>query len=110
DSCPTTPADSSPIWLLLHALATRRSSDLLGERNRDAGPQVTVHVEGDPVPLPTALEVALLRIAQSSLANALRHAEAQRVGITLRSEEHTSELQSRLTLVCRPLLETPMSI
>ena len=26
-------------------------------------------------------------------------------GISRRSEEHTSELQSRRTLVCRPLLE-----
>src|SRR5687768_17809711 len=30
-------------------------------------------------------------------------------GLTLRSEEHTSELQSRLQLVCRPLLENNKS-
>src|SRR5256884_1294554 len=30
---------------------------------------------------------------------------AKMIGITLRSEEHTSELQSRLHLVCRLLLE-----
>src|SRR5260370_19620437 len=29
----------------------------------------------------------------------------QRVGVTTRSEEHTSELQSHLNLVCRLLLE-----
>lgn len=65
------------------------SSSLVGalerlrERSESGGPQITVHTEGDPYPLPTALEVALLRIAQSALANALRHARADRVGITL---------------------------
>ncbi|MEV6027993.1 sensor histidine kinase [Streptomyces sp. NPDC052036] len=38
---------------------------------------------GDPVPLPTAHEVALLRIAQSALANTVRHAQATTAGITL---------------------------
>src|SRR2546429_5614224 len=34
-----------------------------------------------------------------------RHTSAQFVQVNLRSEEHTSELQSRLHLVCRLLLE-----
>ena len=55
----------------------------LAERHQDGHPRISVHIEGEPFPLPTALEVALLRIAQSALANALRHARAQRVGITL---------------------------
>ncbi|GAA2426054.1 sensor histidine kinase [Streptomyces macrosporus] len=38
---------------------------------------------GDPVPLPTAHEVALLRIAQSALANTVRHAEATTAEVTL---------------------------
>jgi signal transduction histidine kinase len=38
---------------------------------------------GDPVSLPTAHEVALLRIAQSALANTVRHAEATNAGVTL---------------------------
>src|SRR2546422_788137 len=45
---------------------------------------------------------------QSALAQALRYKEAQDrliVGQKMRSEEHTSELQSRLHLVCRLLLE-----
>ncbi|MFE3556215.1 sensor histidine kinase [Streptomyces sp. NPDC059193] len=41
------------------------------------------HLTGDPVPLPTAHEVALLRIAQSALANTLRHAEATTAEVTL---------------------------
>src|SRR5690606_25094048 len=32
------------------------------------------HLTGDPLPLPTAHEVALLRVAQSALANTVRHA------------------------------------
>lgn len=38
---------------------------------------------GDPVPLPTAHEVALLRIAQSALANTVRHAHAATAEATL---------------------------
>ncbi|MGW0764350.1 sensor histidine kinase [Streptomyces sp. NPDC002676] len=40
-------------------------------------------LSGDPVPLPTAHEVALLRIAQSALANTVRHARAGAVEVTL---------------------------
>ncbi|OIJ84810.1 sensor histidine kinase [Streptomyces colonosanans] len=38
---------------------------------------------GDPVPLPTAHEVALLRIAQSALANTVRHAHATTAEVSL---------------------------
>ncbi|MFC7829507.1 sensor histidine kinase [Streptomyces sp. NPDC057375] len=41
------------------------------------------HLTGAPVPLPTAHEVALLRIAQSALANTVRHAGAGTAEITL---------------------------
>ncbi|SDZ32628.1 Signal transduction histidine kinase [Amycolatopsis xylanica] len=41
------------------------------------------HSTGDPVPLPTAHEVALLRIAQAALANTVRHAGAATAEITL---------------------------
>ncbi|MBL1097866.1 sensor histidine kinase [Streptomyces coffeae] len=41
------------------------------------------HLTGDPVPLATAHEVALLRIAQSALANTVRHAHAATAEITL---------------------------
>jgi signal transduction histidine kinase len=42
-----------------------------------------LHLAGDPAPLTTAHEVALLRIAQSALANTVRHAEATTVDVTL---------------------------
>lgn len=47
------------------------------------GLPVELHLSGRPEPLATAAEVALLRIAQSALANAVRHARASRVALTL---------------------------
>ncbi|MFI0793510.1 sensor histidine kinase [Micromonospora rubida] len=41
------------------------------------------HLTGDPVPLPAAHEVALLRIAQSALSNTVRHARAVHAEVTL---------------------------
>ncbi|MFD4592290.1 sensor histidine kinase [Streptomyces rubiginosohelvolus] len=52
---------------------------------RTTAPELTVRfaVSGTPVELPTPYEVALLRTAQSALANTVRHAEARRAEITL---------------------------
>ncbi|MFC9269666.1 sensor histidine kinase [Streptomyces zhihengii] len=47
------------------------------------GPAAAFRVVGDPVPLPTAHDVALLRVAQSALANTVRHAGAARADVTL---------------------------
>ncbi|MFF5706110.1 sensor histidine kinase [Streptomyces sp. NPDC012794] len=47
------------------------------------GPRVRFSVSGTPRALPTPYEVALLRIAQSALANVVRHAAAGRAEITL---------------------------
>ncbi|MFG2333131.1 sensor histidine kinase [Streptomyces sp. NPDC048604] len=47
------------------------------------GPRVRFSVSGTPAELPTPYEVALLRIAQSALANTVRHAGASRAEITL---------------------------
>ncbi|TDP28403.1 sensor histidine kinase [Nocardia ignorata] len=44
---------------------------------------VRFHLTGEPVPLATAHEVALLRVAQSALANTVRHAEATTADVTL---------------------------
>ncbi|MCX5229579.1 sensor histidine kinase [Streptomyces sp. NPDC006553] len=48
-----------------------------------SGPRVRFSVSGTPVELPTPYEVALLRIAQSAVANTVRHAGASRAEITL---------------------------
>lgn len=47
------------------------------------GPRVRFSLSGIPRELPTPYEVALLRIAQSALANVVRHARAGRAEITL---------------------------
>ncbi len=47
------------------------------------GLPITFRLEGLPVLLPTPIEVALLRIAQSAVANITRHADATRAGVTL---------------------------
>lgn len=47
------------------------------------GVQVTYHHEGPVIPLPTAVEVALLRIAQSALGNMAQHSRATRADVTL---------------------------
>src|SRR5207302_9215637 len=47
-----------------------------------------------------------VRIDHGAAADRLhRRVEAQHVAVSFRSEEHTSELQSRENLVCRLLLE-----
>lgn len=53
--------------------------------SRSSAPDLTVQfaVSGRPVELPTPYEVALLRTAQSSLANAVQHSGARRTEITL---------------------------
>ena len=45
--------------------------------------RVTVDVSGRPRPLPVPVETALLRIAQSALANVVQHAGASRAAVTL---------------------------
>jgi signal transduction histidine kinase len=49
-----------------------------------AGLPVQVHVDGDPFPLPRALDLSAYRIVQEGLTNALKHAGAARVDVTVR--------------------------
>ena len=51
--------------------------------SQQRGIAVTFHQEGTLIPLPTPVEVALLRIAQSALGNTTQHAHARRAGVTL---------------------------
>src|SRR5438105_6671538 len=71
---------------------TRRSSDLV---------QPTIVLFGNTSPRTEMDFVNGNRGLEPILAGALR----EPVGIVPRSEEHTSELQSRVDLVCRLLLE-----
>jgi signal transduction histidine kinase len=60
--------------------------DALVEKVVLAGLPVQMHVEGDPVPLPRAIELSAYRIVQEGLTNALKHARASRADVTLRYE------------------------
>ncbi len=65
----------------------------LAERSSQAGPvDVQLQVSGEPRELPAPVETALLRIAQSALANVLQHAQAQRAGITVTFYPHAVTL------------------
>jgi signal transduction histidine kinase len=56
---------------------------LLAEIGR-AGLPVELHVDGDAVPLPRAIDLSAYRIVQEGLTNALKHARAGRADVTLR--------------------------
>ncbi|GHJ48918.1 two-component sensor histidine kinase [Catellatospora sp. TT07R-123] len=60
--------------------AVRRQVERLGE---ETGAAVSYEVGGQPCPLPTAVEVVLLRAAQEALANVRRHAAAAAVRVRL---------------------------
>src|SRR5699024_12847044 len=74
----------------LHSFPTRRSSDLLSLNNA----QITLNTI-------TSETSGTVNISNSTLANT---GKIENQNIT-RSEEHTSELQSRFDIVCRLLLE-----
>ena len=48
----------------------------LAEDVGNAGLAVEIHVEGDPVVLPSALEMTAYRVVQEGLTNTLKHARA----------------------------------
>src|SRR5690348_17886177 len=90
-----------------HSFPTRRSSDLLphqlGEwaRARGDSAHFLAHPPVERVPDPRADVTWIPRTTRSW---------SQRVFRTGRSEEHTSELQSPVHLVCRLLLEKKLQL
>src|SRR5207253_9297579 len=95
----------------LHSFPTRRSSDLPGTGNPGHEFANSVVVEqvdefGDEdafFPGPLAHSQLVAKIANGSEAHAGDAEMLAKGGDILRSEEHTSELQSRGHLVCRLL-------
>jgi signal transduction histidine kinase len=56
---------------------------LCDSTSRRTGIPIVFRQEGTLIPLPTPVEVALLRIAQSALGNTAQHARARRAAVTL---------------------------
>jgi signal transduction histidine kinase len=69
--------------------------DALVEQVRRAGLAVDVHVEGDPVSLPTALDLSAYRIVQEGLTNTLKHARATHADVTVRYAPDSVRLEVR---------------
>jgi signal transduction histidine kinase len=63
---------------------------LLADVSR-AGLPVRLHVDGEPFPLPRAIDLSAYRIVQEGLTNALKHARARNADVTVRYR--TDELQ-----------------
>jgi signal transduction histidine kinase len=67
---------------------------LVGEVGR-AGLPVRVHLDGDRVPLPRAIDLSAYRIVQEGLTNALKHAHASHAEVTVRYSSKELQLEIR---------------
>lgn len=74
------------------AEAVRRVADDLG---RTGGPVVTVHVHGEPGPVPAAVASAVVRTVRGALANVLEHAGAEAVTVSLTFQDTAVMLDVR---------------
>src|SRR5207253_8674687 len=93
----------------LHSFPTRRSSDLWIAMEWVEGRTLRQVLADGALPLETASSITRQIADGLAAAHAKgvvhRDLKPENVMITARSEEHTSELQSRGQLVCRLLLE-----
>jgi len=60
-----------------------------------AGLPVRLHVNGDPLPLPRAIDLSAYRIVQEGLTNALKHAHATTADVTVRYGRDDVEIEVR---------------
>jgi signal transduction histidine kinase len=60
-----------------------------------AGLPVRLHVDGDPFPLPRAIDLSAYRIVQEGLTNALKHAQASHADVTLRYRPDELQIEVR---------------
>ena len=65
---------------------------LLDEVGR-AGLPARLHIEGEPYPLPRAVDLSAYRIVQEGLTNALKHARATQADVTVRYRPRGVELE-----------------
>jgi signal transduction histidine kinase len=69
--------------------------DSLAEEVGRAGLPVRVHVDGEPVPLPRAIDLSAYRIVQEGLTNALKHANAGSADVTVRYGRDELQIEVR---------------
>jgi signal transduction histidine kinase len=69
--------------------------DSLVEEIGRAGLPVELHVDGERVPLPRAIDLSAYRILQEGLTNALKHAQATRADVTVRYRPDEVQLEVR---------------
>jgi signal transduction histidine kinase len=69
--------------------------DSLAEEVSRAGLPVELHVDGNRVPLPRAVDLSAFRIIQEGLTNALKHARASRADVTLRYRADELQIEVR---------------
>src|SRR6266540_2493893 len=67
---------------------------LLGEIRR-AGLPVRLHLDGEPFPLPGAIDLSAYRIVQEGLTNSLKHARASKADVTVRYRPDELQLEVR---------------
>ena len=83
------PADGVP----LSPNPSLRDLDALVDRVRGAGLEVDLAVSGTAEPLPPGLDVSAYRIVQEALTNTLKHADAQRVRVSVRYAPERVEVE-----------------
>jgi signal transduction histidine kinase len=71
------------------------SLDSLLAEVRRAGLPVQLRVEGEPFPLPRALDLSAYRIVQEGLTNALKHARASRADVAVRYTSDELQIEVR---------------
>jgi signal transduction histidine kinase len=69
--------------------------DSLAEEVGRAGLPVRLHVDGDPFPLPRAIDLSAYRIVQEGLTNALKHARASAADVIVRYRPDEVQLEVR---------------
>jgi signal transduction histidine kinase len=69
--------------------------DALVEEIRRAGLGVELHIDGEPVRLPVAIDLSAYRIVQEGLTNALKHAHAQLAQVYIRYAADELRIQVR---------------
>jgi len=69
-----------------------RLDSLLEDVGR-AGLPVRLHVDGEPLPLPRAIDLSAYRIVQEGLTNALKHARARHADVTVRYRPDEVEIE-----------------